>query len=54
MFASLTRAFISKAMSFSDWGNAVAARSGYAVRFLSVGDEDAEVGAPTQMAVFSR
>ena len=41
-------------LEFSDWANAVAARSGYAVRFLPVGDEDAEVGAPTQMAVFSR
>lgn len=41
-------------LEFRDWANAVAARSGYAVRFLPVGEEDAEVGAPTQMAVFSR
>jgi hypothetical protein len=32
----------------------VAAQHGYHVRFLPVGPEDAAVGAPTQMAVFSR
>jgi 3' terminal RNA ribose 2'-O-methyltransferase Hen1 len=37
---------------FQDWANAVAERFGYAVRFLPVGPEDAEVGAPSQMAVF--
>lgn len=38
---------------FQDWAQAVAERSGYAVRFLPIGSEDATVGAPTQMAVFS-
>ena len=37
---------------FHAWAAAVAARFGYAVRHLPVGDEDAEVGAPSQMAVF--
>ena len=39
---------------FQAWANGVAARFGYAVRFASVGPEDAQLGAPTQMAVFSR
>ncbi|HEX4437086.1 MAG TPA: 3' terminal RNA ribose 2'-O-methyltransferase Hen1 [Solirubrobacteraceae bacterium] len=39
---------------FAEWGNAVAARHGYEVRRLPVGPIDDEVGAPTQMAVFSR
>jgi 3' terminal RNA ribose 2'-O-methyltransferase Hen1 len=38
---------------FQAWAQAVAARHGYAVRFLPVGPEDPEVGAPTQMGVFS-
>src|SRR2546423_1496457 len=38
---------------FQTWAEAVAARHGYAVRFLPVGDEDPQVGAPTQMAVFT-
>lgn len=37
---------------FHAWAAAVAARFGYAVRYLPVGDEDPEVGAPSQMAVF--
>ncbi len=36
------------------WANGVATRFGYAVRFAPVGAVDAEVGAPTQLAVFSR
>lgn len=36
------------------WADAVAARHGYAVSYLPVGPEDPEVGAPTQMAVFTR
>ena len=36
------------------WADGVAARHGYAVRFLPVGPEDPEVGPPTQMAVFER
>jgi 3' terminal RNA ribose 2'-O-methyltransferase Hen1 len=39
---------------FRRWAEAVAARFGYAVRYLPVGDEDPEVGAPSQMGVFSR
>lgn len=36
------------------WAQGVAGRFGYTVRFLPVGEEDPQVGAPTQMAVFSR
>jgi 3' terminal RNA ribose 2'-O-methyltransferase Hen1 len=35
-----------------DWAGETAGRFGYGVRFLPVGPEDPEVGAPTQMAVF--
>jgi hypothetical protein len=38
---------------FRDWASAVAERFGYDIRFLPVGPEDAELGAPTQMGVFS-
>jgi 3' terminal RNA ribose 2'-O-methyltransferase Hen1 len=38
---------------FAAWSSGVAERHGYAVRHLPVGPEDAAVGAPTQMAVFS-
>ncbi len=38
---------------FSAWAEAVAARFGYAVRFLPVGPEDEGLGAPTQMGVFT-
>ncbi|MDZ4659943.1 MAG: 3' terminal RNA ribose 2'-O-methyltransferase Hen1 [Bythopirellula sp.] len=37
---------------FQDWANGVAKRFDYSVRFLPVGHEDANVGAPSQMAVF--
>jgi 3' terminal RNA ribose 2'-O-methyltransferase Hen1 len=37
---------------FEGWAGRVAAEHGYSVRFLPVGPEDAELGAPTQMAVF--
>ncbi|MGK5169654.1 3' terminal RNA ribose 2'-O-methyltransferase Hen1 [Geodermatophilus sp. CPCC 205761] len=39
---------------FADWAAAVGDRRGYAVRLLGVGEQDPEVGTPTQMAVFSR
>ena len=39
---------------FQDWAGAMANRFGYAVRFLPVGPEDSTLGAPTQMAIFSR
>ncbi|GHD89023.1 3' terminal RNA ribose 2'-O-methyltransferase Hen1 [Streptomyces naganishii] len=38
---------------FRAWAGAVAERHGYGVRFEAVGPEDPEVGAPTQMAVFT-
>jgi len=43
-----------KRREFEDWAGEVAGRFGYGVRFLPVGPEDPEVGAPTQMAVFER
>jgi 3' terminal RNA ribose 2'-O-methyltransferase Hen1 len=39
---------------FEDWAGEVAGRFGYGVRFLPIGPDDPEVGAPTQMAVFGR
>jgi hypothetical protein len=39
---------------FRDWAAGVAGRRGYQVRFLPVGPDDPEVGAPTQLAVFTR
>jgi 3' terminal RNA ribose 2'-O-methyltransferase Hen1 len=39
---------------FAAWADGVAARNGYRARLEPVGPEDPEVGAPTQMAVFSR
>jgi 3' terminal RNA ribose 2'-O-methyltransferase Hen1 len=40
--------------AFQRWAQRVAECFGYSVRFLPVGEEDAQVGAPTQMGVFSR
>jgi 3' terminal RNA ribose 2'-O-methyltransferase Hen1 len=37
---------------FRDWANSVAVRYGFEVRFSAVGDEDPQLGPPTQMAVF--
>jgi 3' terminal RNA ribose 2'-O-methyltransferase Hen1 len=39
---------------FQRWATAIAARFGYSVEFGPVGNEDVEVGAPTQMGVFKR
>ena len=39
---------------FERWGANVAERYGYSARFLPIGPEDAAVGAPSQMAVFTR
>ncbi|MCP9488949.1 MAG: 3' terminal RNA ribose 2'-O-methyltransferase Hen1 [Solirubrobacteraceae bacterium MAG38_C4-C5] len=39
---------------FATWSQSVAGRHGYRVRFLPIGPEDADVGPPTQMAVFER
>ena len=39
---------------FQFWAEAVASRFGYRVTFEGIGADDAEVGAPTQMALFNR
>jgi len=39
---------------FHAWSADVAGRFGYGVRYLPVGPEDAEVGPPTQMGIFTR
>ena len=39
---------------FQAWAGGVGERFGYAARFLPLGPEDANVGAPSQMAVFER
>jgi 3' terminal RNA ribose 2'-O-methyltransferase Hen1 len=39
---------------FQAWANGVAERHGYTIRFLPIGPEDPQVGAPTQMGVFTR
>jgi len=39
---------------FEAWANAAANRFGYTVRFAPIGELDAELGAPTQMAIFER
>lgn len=39
---------------FDQWATSVGDRFGYAVRYVPIGDDDPEVGPPTQMAVFSR
>ena len=38
---------------FQNWAEGVAGRHGYTVRFLPVGDDDPQAGAPTQMGVFT-
>ncbi|WP_026924368.1 3' terminal RNA ribose 2'-O-methyltransferase Hen1 [Glycomyces arizonensis] len=39
---------------FTAWASEVAARHGYRLRITGIGDDDPEVGAPTQMGVFDR
>jgi 3' terminal RNA ribose 2'-O-methyltransferase Hen1 len=39
---------------FRGWAERVATEHGYAVRYLPVGTDDPEVGAPTQLAVFTK
>ncbi len=39
---------------FQAWAGGIADRFGYSVRYLPVGPEEADVGAPSQMAVFMR
>jgi 3' terminal RNA ribose 2'-O-methyltransferase Hen1 len=38
---------------FQTWANEIAERQGYRVRFDGVGEADADLGAPTQMAIFT-
>jgi 3' terminal RNA ribose 2'-O-methyltransferase Hen1 len=39
---------------FHAWAGGIAARFGYGVRYLPVGEEDAAVGPPSQMAIFEK
>ena len=39
---------------FQNWANSIAERFNYQVNFEGIGEEDAEVGTPTQMAIFSK
>ena len=39
---------------FREWAEGVARQHGYAAKFLPVGPVDEELGAPTQMCIFSR
>jgi 3' terminal RNA ribose 2'-O-methyltransferase Hen1 len=39
---------------FQSWATGVASRFGHSVAFLPIGDDDEQVGPPTQMAVFTR
>ena len=41
-------------LEFQKWANQVVEKFNYSEQFLFIGDEDSEVGAPTQMAVFSK
>jgi 3' terminal RNA ribose 2'-O-methyltransferase Hen1 len=38
---------------FQQWSRRIGQRFGYDVRFLPIGEEDPQLGAPTQMGVFS-
>ena len=39
---------------FQNWSDGVVSRFGYQVRMVPIGPDDPQVGAPTQMAVFTR
>jgi hypothetical protein len=39
---------------FATWATGVAERHGYQVRVVPMGEEEAGVGAPSQMAVFEK
>ena len=39
---------------FQHWAGGIASQFGYHVRFLPIGDDDPQVGSPTQMAIFDR
>jgi 3' terminal RNA ribose 2'-O-methyltransferase Hen1 len=53
-FRHVDHRFEWKRPEFEHWANGVAERFGYEVRFGPVGPQDAERGAPTQMATFSQ
>jgi len=40
------------ALSFESWSTQLANRFGYSVSFEAIGELDAKLGAPTQMAIF--
>jgi 3' terminal RNA ribose 2'-O-methyltransferase Hen1 len=39
---------------FQAWADGLAARTGYSVRYMAVGPENAAIGSPTQMGIFTR
>lgn len=39
---------------FRDWADTVASRHGYTVEYRPIGEEDAVLGSPTQLALFRR
>ena len=39
---------------FKEWADAIAEKFNYAVVLQPIGDEDADLGSPTQMAVFTK
>ncbi|MBO3463925.1 3' terminal RNA ribose 2'-O-methyltransferase Hen1, partial [Aetokthonos hydrillicola CCALA 1050] len=39
---------------FQNWANRVAERFNYTVKIQPIGEDDLEVGSPTQMGVFQR
>lgn len=39
---------------FQHWAEHIATKTGYTVHFQAIGEEDNEVGAPSQMAIFTR
>ena len=39
---------------FQEWANRVGTRFGYSLRFVPVGIEDTDIGAPTQMGIFQK
>ncbi len=39
---------------FAAWASSVAARFGYTVSLRGVGDDDPELGTPTQLALFTK
>jgi 3' terminal RNA ribose 2'-O-methyltransferase Hen1 len=39
---------------FKEWANSIAEKYGYAVTFQPIGDEDFDLGSPTQMAIFTK